>query len=406
MKKLFVAAINVGLAKVTEMVIAWYIPIIFIREGGFKAWGEITYALTINLALVAILLLGADVLIQRLFVDRGYTKRVLYDIYKLETVSIAVSAMVILVVVIADPYPNSYFILALPPLLINSYNAEHFRAIMSTRIYLLVTMMPSILFAVSLAAWRLEVSNYLYACAIAAFISTILQQHLMRVRKIRLNPVSIIYRNLVGYNKFFGVRMRHILGESLRITKGGMAIILSKYSDIAILGMFVSTGMLGKYDIALKITMLISAPLAMIAPFIIPVLRKIKPEQQKNKFYMMQAFSGISALIIALVIFSAEPILEWLIISNIADIWPLIYILAAGQMVNSMTGPSGMVLLANDMTRDWTRIVTYNFVLGVPIFFILVKWFGVYGAASVNAASLIVINLAMYYAVHTFYKSK
>ncbi len=405
MIKIFISALNVACAKAIEMLISWYIPIIFIREGGFRNWGEVAYALTINLALAAILMLGAEVLIQRMIVDRGYTKRVLFDIFRIEIVSLSLSALVIFIFLILKPFTNSNFVIALPLLLLNSYNAEHFRALLYTRVYLLILLLPSSIFALILTVWSKDSYNYIYACLIASIISTALQWRLMRSNGILQNPLVYMFRCLKFRGGFLGIKMRGTFDESVRLTKGSMAIILSKYMDITILGLFVSSNIVGMYDIALKITVLISAPLVMVAPFIITLLRKLELVQQKKKFYIVQLFCGVSAFIITMIIFNSEIMLQKFVGESVADLWPLIYILALGQLVNSITGPSGMALLANDVTLIWTKIVLYNLLLGVPIFFVSVKFLGVYGAASVNAASLIAMNLAMYYELHKLYKT-
>jgi O-antigen/teichoic acid export membrane protein len=341
-----------------------------------------------------------------MIVDRGYNRRLLLEINKIEFVSLICSILVIVIINITKPYKYYYFVIALPLLIVNAYNAEHFRALMHTKRYLIITLMPTAIFASFLTIGKIAQDIYIYGCIIAAVVSTLLQWQLMHEKKIWQNQIYIIYRCINSSNTFFNSKMKRTLRESLIILKGSVAILATKYLDILILGMFVSAQILGMYDVAQRITMFISAPLVMVAPLIIPAVRKLKKIDQKKLFYLIQIFCGAIACIIAILIINYAELIEEFFNINIKEIEMLIKILAFGYLVNSITGPSGMVLLANDLTKQWAKIVMLNFIFYAPVLLISIKYSGVYGAALIYSTSLVLINLTMYYELFNFYKNK
>lgn len=74
---------------------------------------------------------------------------------------------------------------------------------------------------------------------------------------------------------------------------------------------------------------------------------------------------------------------------------PILRILVIGQLVNVVTGPVGGVLMMTGHERDVLRCTTFALIVLLSMLVGLVPYFGLYGAAIAQAASLVAYMLSM-----------
>ena len=79
----------------------------------------------------------------------------------------------------------------------------------------------------------------------------------------------------------------------------------------------------------------------------------------------------------------------------------LLTILVCGHLFNALTGPVGRLLMMSGYEKDIRNSSIVVAILGIALAFVLVSWYGVYGAAVATAVTVAVQNVFLAYLVNS-----
>ncbi|WP_195892489.1 oligosaccharide flippase family protein [Halopiger goleimassiliensis] len=194
------------------------------------------------------------------------------------------------------------------------------------------------------------------------------------------------------------LQSREILTFSLPLLFAGVSSTAASWIDILFLSAFVSPDNVGIYQIAFQTSMLMTT-IIYAANMIFPSLIA-DAYSNGNRTYLRDLYTSITKwtayvtlfLSLFLVVFSSE-ILS-LFGSEFTAGSSTLIALIGGQVIVASTGPSGFVL---KMT-EFERLELYNsigmLVLNAALNYVLIQWYGIFGAAIATTFSLATLNIA------------
>jgi len=179
---------------------------------------------------------------------------------------------------------------------------------------------------------------------------------------------------------------------------GGLSIILFTQADLWIVGMFRSTEDVGIYGVTAKLVMLIILPLTTFSTIIPPLMASLYTSGDLTGLRKLVSESSrwilsISMPIILILILEGELILKLVFGDKFVVGYSALLILAVGQLINVSTGLVGYLL---QMTGGHRAIMKINIswgVLNVILNIILVRHYGIVGAALSTAFCLAMANI-------------
>ena len=185
--------------------------------------------------------------------------------------------------------------------------------------------------------------------------------------------------------------------------------ILSNYTfqlDILILGFFSIARDVGIYTVALRLQPLIYLPYYTIKTIFDPMVAELyagnKIEEIGNLYKTVThwAFS-LSLPIFATIVLYSNEILN-IFGKDFTDGMLLLLILSVGNLVNNMSGLSGnMIMMIGKINVNLTNSVIMAFV-NAGLYYFLIKYYGIIGAALGNCFSLIILNTLTLFQVRHF----
>lgn len=186
------------------------------------------------------------------------------------------------------------------------------------------------------------------------------------------------------------------LTESVRYIQGHVAILL--------LGWLATTKDVGLFRVANQMGDLVAFPLSTINIILSPYIARFFTENAMNRLRRVSGFGVTFSFLGALVIFSVfilfgNDLIGFLFGHEFTEAQSALVVLAAGQLLSSLMGPTATLL---NMTRH-EKLVTKAFVISV-IFniafgFFLIPHFAIMGAAIASVSGLIVWNVLMWHYV-------
>ena len=194
---------------------------------------------------------------------------------------------------------------------------------------------------------------------------------------------------------------RRLLATALPMYGSAMADVVMTFSDVLILGLFVSATEVGVYTAAARTALLtrflLLANSAVAAP-------------RFAALHAAQDHAGLSRLAVRstlLTTVSSVPLLLIFLIfpEQILSLFgpqfeagaPVLMVLTLGQFVNAATGPVGYLLNMSGFHRIEGRIAVVGAVLTAALCFALIPIWGVLGAAAANAIATASCNLLRVY---------
>lgn len=232
------------------------------------------------------------------------------------------------------------------------------------------------------------------------------------------NPVFAIYSFVSGEvisallsAAFLLKRIRNINSEESRgeykkvldvaftmVFTGGLSIILFTQADLWVVGMFRSTEDVGIYGVTAKLVMLIILPLTTFSTIIPPLIASIYTSGDLTSLKKLVSESSrwilsISMPIILILILEGELILKLVFGDKFVIGYSALLILTVGQLINVSVGLVGYLL---QMTGGHRAIMKINIswgILNVILNVILVRHYGIVGAALSTAFCLAMGNI-------------
>lgn len=200
------------------------------------------------------------------------------------------------------------------------------------------------------------------------------------------------------------------LSVSATVLLSSMLNLLIKQSDILFVGYLMNHSAAGTYSAAAKMSALVALGLSVVDYVYIP---KIAAQWEAKKLIGLQRMvreASRQILIISLPV-AIVMILggKWLLglfgPAFVKSYVPLV-ILVAGQVINSITGMVGGVLMMTGHQRIFFMIYLLAFVLQAVLILFLIPAFGISGAAVASSSAVIFLNLAGYYYIKRKIKIK
>ena len=204
---------------------------------------------------------------------------------------------------------------------------------------------------------------------------------------------------------FKTLKLRELFEVSLPMYLAALSDVIMTFSDILILGIFVTSAELGIYSAAARTALLTRFVLLATSSVVAPKFAAL----HAAKDYVNLEKLAVGATFLTLV--STLPLLMAFILfpDKILSIFgptfviggPVLMILALGQFVNAGTGPVGYLLNMSGHHRIESRIALSGAMLTIGFCFSLIPFFGIIGAAMASAIATSVCNLLRVYFVKT-----
>ncbi len=173
--------------------------------------------------------------------------------------------------------------------------------------------------------------------------------------------------------------------------------------SIFLLGIFKSEESIGIFNIALRVSEIISFSLVIINFVLSPVIANLYANGKKEKLQIMITRSArgtlfIGLLLTAIILLFSKNILGLFGARFISGQATLI-VLGFGQLINILCGSVGLLLLMTGNQRFSIYSLGVGTAINLILNFILVPKYGILGSAIASSTSLITWNLMMYYYV-------
>jgi O-antigen/teichoic acid export membrane protein len=177
-------------------------------------------------------------------------------------------------------------------------------------------------------------------------------------------------------------------------------------TDTLILGYFTMAASIGIYNVALKIAVLGSSILGsfniMFSPIIADMYQHGKHDELKNLYKTITKWVlTLSFPIFLFFIFFSEAILK-IFGSDFVIGSACLIILCIGQVINAMTGPSGLMVLMSGHPYVTLFNSVFTFSMNIALNLMLIPQYGIIGAAVATSVSMGIINFLRLIEVYYF----
>jgi O-antigen/teichoic acid export membrane protein len=188
--------------------------------------------------------------------------------------------------------------------------------------------------------------------------------------------------------------------ETIPLMSSTYFYVLLLWSDKIILGVFETEVNIGVYDIVTKIAVVITFTYEAINSILAP---KISDSYHKNDFLLLQKnirfsvritfFTGVF-IFIGILIFHRF-VLEFLGEVYLTGAYPLM-ILCVGKLLISLFGPVSDILQMTGHQKVYSRIMFFTLIVNLILNYILIKKFGINGAAIATSIAFLLMFLISY----------
>ncbi len=204
----------------------------------------------------------------------------------------------------------------------------------------------------------------------------------------------------INYSKEYNVqkyRSKEWLHTSLPMLFINLAKVGITRWDIIFIAILLNYQSAGVYAAAAKIAFLVSIILRIIELVAAPLISHSFHAKNNIEVSRLLNFSMVSGVIIGvpvfiIISFNAAYILE-IFGGNFIVGETVLKILIIGQLINLITGPGGIVLQMIGKERVQARIIFIAAIISITLNLILIKYFGLIGAASATTIVLVCQNI-------------
>jgi O-antigen/teichoic acid export membrane protein len=193
------------------------------------------------------------------------------------------------------------------------------------------------------------------------------------------------------------IEYRRILVFSLPLTLAASIQYIVSWTDVLVLGVFVPSNAVGLYQAAYQTSVLLVVVLQSansIFPSIAADLYESDQIEQLNNVYtaVTKWVTYLTVLGLAFVLIYNKEILS-IFGTNVQSARNALIVLAIGQTINAIVGPTGFLLIMTGYERLQLVNNTVAAVLNLVLNITLIQLYGIIGAAVATAVSLAVLNL-------------
>lgn len=289
------------------------------------------------------------------------------------------------------PELASAFRLASPAVLflsISLFNAEalrglkkifHFASMRYIAIYLFA--IPLLFLPVTrLSAEGMPIFAYSAACACAAVLS-----------------LALTWRKFSGFHINFRVGLPAMLSISIPMLLSNSMGMIVTWTDVLMLGRFVSEDQIGVYSIAMKLAFLTSITLNATNSISMPKFAELHATGRRHEL------GTVMRRTTKLLFFSTIPILGILILAGRPILgsfgtefeqgYVVLVVLVVGQVVSTISGPVGNLLQMSGYERPFLIILSIFALVNIVLNLALIPRLGILGAALASGITLSVKNV-------------
>lgn len=186
--------------------------------------------------------------------------------------------------------------------------------------------------------------------------------------------------------------------QSLPMMLSSSILIFLGWMDTFVMGVYETESNVGIYNVCLKIATLTSFTLLAINSILAPKIAKSYAENDENNYKKLIRFSTklnflISSVVIVLILFFNKFLLS-IFGNEFIEGQTILFILCAGQIVNSFSGSVGIILQMIGKQRVYQNFVIVALLLNLVLTIILTPIYGGIGAATATVASMAFWNLS------------
>ena len=215
---------------------------------------------------------------------------------------------------------------------------------------------------------------------------------------ILLSTIAIAYRIPAGVWRVPArYQMRDWSAAGLAMLVGSLSDELTTRMAVIILGTLGNEHEAGLYQAAARLALLNVFVLRVVTPVAAPTISAL---HQEGKFTELRSMFGrlcLMSLIGTLPIFvlfqlAAEPVLGWFG-PEFTEAGGVLRLLSVGYLVSAATGPCATALMMIGRERIYGKLALANLLLNAVGSYVLVQYFGGFGAAIAMTCGIVVTNL-------------
>jgi O-antigen/teichoic acid export membrane protein len=178
--------------------------------------------------------------------------------------------------------------------------------------------------------------------------------------------------------------------------------VVASNIDVVMLGWLSNAKEIGLYTVAARLAFFVSFFLQLSNAAIAPKIATLYFTKDKEALQILVKRVTLGLIAIALLIFLIFSLFGTVILNvwgtEFSDAYWLLMILSFGQLINIATGPAGTLLVMCGREKIHSKISLTGMILNIAFNLILIKIYGVLGAAIATAATVSIENvLKLYY---------
>jgi O-antigen/teichoic acid export membrane protein len=238
---------------------------------------------------------------------------------------------------------------------------------------------------------QIPISIYIFSVFVISIIAFFLWKKQLTIPSINQYTTQQISQSTktLPYSTILSVSIPMLFSSSLALIMG--------WTDTIMLGMFRTEEEVGIYNVALRLSMITSITLMAINTIAAPKF---------SEFYSKGDMEGLKNIVQSstkMIFFTSMPVIAILILfpkqilgmfgEEFTVGYLALWILMAGQIVNSMTGSVGYILIMTGKEKLFQNIIVITSILNIVLNYIFVRKYGLTGVAMSTAISLSLLNI-------------
>ena len=176
-------------------------------------------------------------------------------------------------------------------------------------------------------------------------------------------------------------------------------VYVLNHADILMLGAMVGAEQAGIYAVASRIAALVTFGLMAANMIVAPMISQYYSVGNYASLQRMITLSArgvfVFSLTVSIVLWLSGPVLLELFGSEFSVGYDVVTILLVGQIVNSLAGSVGFIMLMTKHQKEAAWIVSISAIMNITLNYLLIPQFGLEGAAIATALTMIVRNVFM-----------
>lgn len=203
------------------------------------------------------------------------------------------------------------------------------------------------------------------------------------------------------------MRSADLLHVSLPMMVSNTLIFIMFWIDTIVIGVFRPEAEVGVYSVALRVVTLSNIILFSIAGVAAPKLVEYHAKNDKRSFERIVGMSARINFWASLPIFGVFAIAPMFLMRLFGGDFEhgalVLLILAAGQFINTVSGPAGLILQMTGNERVFQKIVIGTIALNAALDIILIPSYGISGAALASTVGMFFWNAAAVFSVKSIH---